>query len=404
MLTLQITDLAVGGDGVGHDAAGRVVLVRGALPGETVAVEVVSEHSNHARAVAVDVIEAAAERVAPPCPFQVAGCGGCEWQHVDPAAQRRLKAEMVAASLRRLGGLPDPRVRLGPELPAWGYRTSLRGEASEDGRFSLHRHRSADTIPVDECLVAHPLAAAVIGTGRFPPKAEVVIRVGARTGARLVVVDPSAVGTEVPDEVRVVGGDELDGGKRAWFHEVVADRRFRISARSFFQPRPDGAEALVGIAAVAAGELLTSSRHHLVDLYGGVGLFAAVLGGLARITLVESSPSAVADARINLADLDAKVIRADVARWRPRPADVVVADPPRAGLGRRGVRTVVGTSARRVVLVSCDAGALGRDARLLGEAGYELIEATLVDQFVGTPHVEVVSVYSSSSPNRQGRG
>ena len=387
-LTLKITDVAVGGDGIGRDDTGRVVMVRGALPGETVHATVVSEHGSHARADVVDVVEAAAERVAPPCPLQAAGCGGCGWQHVEPGAQRRLKAEMVASTLRRLGGVEDPRVDPGPELPAWGYRTTLRGEASDEGRFSLHRHRSAGTIPVDDCLVAHPLAAEVIDGSWFPPGSEVTIRVGAGTGARMVVVDPSADGTEAPDEVRVVGGDELEGGKRAWLHEVVAGRRFRVSARSFFQPRPDGAEALVRLA----GEGMPSPRH-LVDLYGGVGLFAALLGGEARVTLVESSPSAAADARVNLADLDAKVVRGDVARWRPRPADVVVADPPRAGLGKSGVAAVVGTAADHVVLVSCDAGALGRDTGLLRAAGYELVGATLVDQFVGTPHVEVVAIF-----------
>jgi 23S rRNA (uracil1939-C5)-methyltransferase len=85
------------------------------------------------------------------------------------------------------------------------------------------------------------------------------------------------------------------------------------------------------------------------------------------------------------------VVRSDVTRWRPRPMDVVVADPPRTGLGRAGVRVVTATRARRLVLVSCDAAALGRDAGLLGGAGYELVESTLVDVFPHTPHVEVVS-------------
>jgi tRNA/tmRNA/rRNA uracil-C5-methylase (TrmA/RlmC/RlmD family) len=110
-----------------------------------------------------------------------------------------------------------------------------------------------------------------------------------------------------------------------------------------------------------------------------------------RVTLVEASASAAADARVNLAALDARVVRSDVGRWRPRRADAVVADPPRAGLGKAGVRAVAGTRAPRVVLVSCDAGALGRDAGLLARAGYRLVHATLVDQFVGTPHVEVVT-------------
>ncbi|HEY8544150.1 MAG TPA: hypothetical protein VIL36_03850, partial [Acidimicrobiales bacterium] len=268
------------------------------------------------------------------------------------------------------------------------------------GRFALRRSRSHATVPVDDCLVAHPLAAEVLASGWFPPGSEVSVRVGARTGARLVVVDPTGDGVEVPGDVRVVGGEELAAGKRAWYHEEVAGRRFRISARSFFQPRPDGAEALVRLAAegvaaaLADGEGVTSGRRpHLVDLYGGVGLFAALAGGGARVTLVESSPSATADARVNLADLDARVVKADVGRWRPRPADAVVADPPRAGLGRGGVRAVAGTGAAHLVLVSCDAGALGRDAGLLRAAGYELLGATLVDQFVGTPHVEVVSVF-----------
>ncbi|HEY8547220.1 MAG TPA: TRAM domain-containing protein, partial [Acidimicrobiales bacterium] len=116
--TLAITDVAVGGDGLARDAEGRVVLVRGALPGETVRAELVAERRDHARAVAVEIVDPAAERVAPPCPLEALGCGGCGWQHVDPAAQRRLKAAMVAASLRRLGGVADPVVDPGPELPA----------------------------------------------------------------------------------------------------------------------------------------------------------------------------------------------------------------------------------------------------------------------------------------------
>jgi len=106
---------------------------------------------------------------------------------------------------------------------------------------------------------------------------------------------------------------------------------------------------------------------------------------------VEASASAAADARVNLAGGDAKVVRRDVARWRPRAVEAAVADPPRAGLGRGGLRAVAATRASRVVLVSCDAGALGRDARLLAEAGYAWTGSTLVDAFPHTPHVEVVS-------------
>lgn len=409
---LQVTGVAVGGDGVARDADGRVVLVAGALPGERVRASVVAERRNHARAVAVSVVAPAEGRVAPPCPYVDAGCGGCGWQHVAVAAQRDLKVSMVVDALRRLGRVDAPAVAAGPALPTVGYRTTLRGVADDVGRFALRRRQSHELVAVPGCLVAHPLVAAVLDGGRFPPGAEVTVRVGARTGEALVVVDPAVGdGTAVPDGVRVIGGDELSAGRRAWIHEEVAGRRLRVSARSFFQAQPEGAEALVAGVGAALGPPPRPGAH-LVDLYGGVGPFAATLGpgspggshggspggshGEAagwRVTVVEASASAAADARVNLAGLDARVVRSDVGRWRPRRAHAVVADPPRAGLGRDGVRAVAGTRAERVALVSCDAGALGRDAALLRKAGYRFVEATLVDQFAGTPHVEVVSTF-----------
>ena len=383
---LAVTALAVGGEGVAREPSGRVVFVEGALPGERVRVAVTDERRHHARAVVLEVIEPAPTRVTPPCPFVAAGCGGCGWQHVDPEAQRALKGSMVAEALARLGGLPDAEVAPGPVLPATGYRTTLRGVADATGRFALRRHHSHDLVPVPACLVAHPRLAAVAAEGRFPAGREITIRVGARTGDRMVIVDGPAGAVEVPDGVRVVTGDELAGGRRAWLFEVVAGVRLRVSARSFFQAGPDAAEALVA----AVGQALGPSET-LADLYAGVGLFAATVGRGARVVAVEASASAAADARVNLAGGDAKVVRRDVARWRPRAVEAAVADPPRAGLGRGGLRAVAATRASRVVLVSCDAGALGRDARLLAEAGYAWTGSTLVDAFPHTPHVEVVS-------------
>jgi 23S rRNA (uracil1939-C5)-methyltransferase len=383
---LAVTALAVGGEGVAREPSGRVVFVEGALPDERVRVTVTDERRHHARAALLEVIEPAPSRVTPPCPFVAAGCGGCGWQHVDPEAQRALKASMVAEALARLGGVPDPEVAPGPVLPATGYRTTLRGVADAAGRFALRRHHSHDLVPVPDCLVAHPRLAEVAAEGRFPAGSEITIRVGARTGDRMVIVDGPAGAVEVPDGVRVVTGDELAGGRRAWLFEVVAGVRLRVSARSFFQAGPDAAEALVAAVGEALGPCET-----LADLYAGVGLFAATVGRGARVVAVEASASAAADARVNLAGGDAKVVRRDVARWRPRAVEAAVADPPRAGLGRGGVRAVAATRAARVALVSCDAGALGRDARWLAEAGYAWTGSTLVDAFPHTPHVEVVS-------------
>jgi len=393
---LRIDGVAVGGDGVAREASGRVVFVEGALPGEVVTAEVTAERRDYARAVATGVVEPAPGRVSPPCPFVAEGCGGCGWQHASVATQRELAVAMVTDALVRFGGVEDPAVGPGPDLAAIGYRTTLRGVADSGGRFALRRRHAHDLVAVPGCLVAHPLVAEVAAAGRFPPGAAVTIRAGARTGDRLVVVDGAgAEDVRVPDGVRVVTGDELDAGRRAWLFEEVAGTRLRVSARSFFQAGPEAAEALVAavISALGDGEGIS-----LADLYGGVGLFAATAGrGFDRVTVVESSASSCADARVNLAGRPARVMQGDVGRWRPRRTDAVVADPPRSGLGRAGARVVAGTGAGALALVSCDAGALGRDVALLRRHGYGLDTVTLVDAFPHTPHVEVVSGFTGYS-------
>ena len=383
---IDVTGVAAGGDGLGREASGRVVFVPGALPGEQVAVELEQEKHDYARGRLVDVLRPSEARALPPCPFVAAGCGGCDWQHVAPAAQRTLKVQVVADALRRQARL-DVEVRPSPDLPFTGYRTTLRG-VSVDGHFALRERSSHDAVAIGPCLVAHPLIDELVVEGRYPG-GEVVLRAGARTGERLVIVDGDSDETQLPEGVRVVSSAELANGRRAWFHDEVAGHRWRISARSFFQASPDGAEALVDAATAAA--VGTPSGAHIVDLYGGVGLFARTLATGGPITLVESSPSSAADARINLAELDARILQLDVDRWRPAPAELVIADPPRTGLGRRAVDRIAGPGAGRLVLVSCDPAALGRDAKLLTKAGFELVDAQLIDLFPHTSHVEVVS-------------
>lgn len=402
---IDVTAVVAGGDGLGRHADGRVVLVRGALPGERVTAVVTKVEKRLLRADVDEVLVAAPARVAPPCPRVADGCGGCGWQHVAPEAQPALKAAIATDALRRIGRLDPPAVDLGPRLAATGYRTTVRAAVDDRGRTAFRRHHRHELVVVGDtaagCLVAHPLVDEVLRAAAFPGAREVVVRAGAATGERLVVVDPrgAARAVGVPDGVRVVGGDHLRGSSptRAWYHEEVAGRRYRISARSFFQARPDGAAALVdavrAAATAASGGAALGGRSRLVDLYGGVGLFAAALGPEAGggVTVVESAPSAVADARVNLRALGARVIDVDCRRWRPSPAELVVADPARAGLGAEVVERVAATGAPTVVVVSCDPAALGRDAGLLVAAGYALDSLRLVDLFPGTPHVEVVA-------------
>lgn len=390
---LHTTAMAVGGEAIAREESGRVVFVSGGLPGETVAVELVEEKKTFARGAVVDVIRPAPERVEPPCPNVELGCGGCDWQHIDVDAQRDLRLGIVTEVLTRNGKVADPHVRLGAPLAAEGLRTTVRGIADPDGRFAFRRRRSHDLIAIDRCLVAHPAVNDVIEKSTFAPGANVVIRVGARTGERSVVVGPTSSRASVPEDVTVVGEGDLKGGHRVWIHEEAAGRTWRVSAKSFFQASPEGAEALVAAVDGFVAEHAPGAER-LVDLCCGVGLFAGTVGAGRSVVGVERSASSVADARQNLGDVDARIVKVALARWRPSPADVVVADPARSGLGKEGVAAVVGTGAALCVLVSCDPAALGRDAALLAEAGYEHVGSVVVDLFGHSSHIEVVSGFT----------
>ena len=387
-LELRVDDVAVGGDGIARADDGRVVFVRGGVPGDVLTAVVTKEERRLLKADAVTIRTASDDRTAPPCPHVADGCGGCGWQHLTVDAQRRWKQRMVEESLRRLGR-QEGSVSLAPPLPARGFRTSLRLLVTPDGP-AFRGARSHEPVPVASCMVAHPGLDELVREGRFGAADEVTLRIGGATGERLAVVAPGVPDDlAVPSDVTVVGEDELAEGRQVWFHDEVAGRRFRISARSFFQTRADGAEALVAAVRDAGGDAWGHGR--LADLYGGVGLFAATLGEGMSTVLVESARSSVADAEHNLADRDVTVVRSSVDRWRPSPADLVVADPPRAGLGKAALAPILATGARRLVLVSCDAAAFGRDVGLLAEAGFERRSTVLVDLFPHTPRVELVS-------------
>ena len=387
MLRLRPTSMAAGGAALARDDDGRVVFVEGALPGELVDVEVFEEHIDYAKANVVSVEEPVAGRVSPPCPYVAAGCGGCGWQHIDPAVQVELKREIVADALRRIGRLADPVVSVGPALAPTGYRTTVR-MGVQGGRAAFRTHRSHDLVDIDECLVAHPLLADLIRDGRYGDAREVVLRCGVATGERLVLASPSARGVDVPDDVVLVGQNEVKRGRTARFHEVVHDRRFTISATSFFQARTDGAAALVD----AVREVFVDDDElgTFVDAYCGVGLFAGLLGSDRKVVGVERNGPAVRDARDNLGS-DAQVVRAEIAMWNPLPARVVVADPARPGLGGKAAARLAATGATRLILVSCDPASLGRDAAVLAGLGFAHQGSTLIDLFPHTPHVEVVT-------------
>jgi 23S rRNA (uracil1939-C5)-methyltransferase len=381
--TLRIERVVAGGDGLAREDGGRVVFVPGGLPGETVEVRLVGAKRDFARSVLTDVIEASPHRVVPPCRELARGCGGCDWQHVEPSEQLILKGEIVREALRRTAKMPDAHVALGGSVSPWAYRTSMRFAVDDDGRATLHMARSDDTVSVDGCLIAHPRLVELLPSLRLPGAAEVSLRVAASSGQR------SAWWT--PADVRPMGlPDDVATGSDAIVVERVAGVDLRISASSFFQSGPRAAELLVETVRALAGADLDAAST-VVDAYGGVGLFAAcaVSPDVATI-VVEGSPSACDDARHNLAGRATHIVESRVEDWQSRRADVVIADPSRRGLGAAAIERLVGTRAGTLVLVSCDPVALARDAALLAPR-YRLVDSAVLDLFPHSHHVEVVS-------------
>jgi len=381
-IELTPTELAAGGDAIARDDSGKAVFIRGALPGERVRVEITADRRRHSSARVVDILERSPLRVEPACPEVDRGCGACQWQHMASETQREIKNKLIVDAIRRTGGFEPPALSPTIELEPWAFRTTVRAGVV-DGVAGFHRIRSDRVLPVDTCLVAHPLLSDLLIGRRYLGAEEVLLRCGARTGERLVSTTPSSTEARVPDDVR-----------HDYLHELAAGRTWRISAASFFQTRPDGVDALASVVEAAAAGFDSPARA--IDLYSGVGLFAGVLAESGwSVTAVEGSRIAVADARANLNGLDVRCIRCDVSRWSPSPAQLVVADPSLIGLGRKVVGAVVKTGAARVVLISCDAMSLGRDAALLRSAGYEMTSITQVDLFPHTFHVEVVAIFDA---------
>lgn len=385
-VSVRIEKVVAEGDGLGRLPDGRVVFVRGGLPGELVTARVLKESRDYARAEVVSIVEANTRRVDPPCRFVAEGCGGCDFQHAAPDLQRVVKLDVVRESLQRLGRITDPNVTLAPEsIDADGSRQTLRVAVAPDGRLGFRRRSSHEVVPVDRCVVADPRLDALLSSVVVDPRSgveEIALRVG----------DDTVSADWEPDVPIDTLPPTVVTGRRATVSITVDGSVFTVSASSFFQSSAAAATALVVAVRRALGPVASWPAGRVIDAYGGVGLFALTAVPVEReVVVVESSRSAGHDARRNLAGRRATVVEADFETWRPLAAGVVIADPARIGLRHRGVATVAATGADVVILVSCDAASLGRDARLLVEAGFDLRSAEVLDLFPHTHHVEVVS-------------
>ncbi|HUZ36586.1 MAG TPA: TRAM domain-containing protein [Streptosporangiaceae bacterium] len=431
LLDLVVGEVAHGGWCVAREPGGRVVFVRHALPGERVRARVTDATARFARAEAVQILQASPDRVEPPCPHaRPGGCGGCDWQHASPDAQRTLKAEVIRQQLRRIAGL-DLAVAVEP-LPGGqgglGWRTRIRYSVGPGGATGLLRHRSHEVVEVGDCPLAHPLVhqAGVAGQ-RWEQVSSLEVAVSPGSGERAVTVtpapgrrpraarpaagEPSARQSVAAHAVASLAG-QVDtvlvsgpGGRlttlrgRGYLRQSAAGRTWRVAAGTFWQVHPGAADALT--AAVLAA-LAPGPGDVALDLFCGAGLFAGALaeavGPDGAVIGVEGDRAAVRDARHNLRGSPwVRVHHGDVATmlagegWPA--AQLAVLDPPRTGAGRALVQHLLrpGAGLRRVAYVSCDPATLARDIAVFAELGWRLAALRAFDAFPMTHHVECVA-------------
>lgn len=436
-MTEQITLERMGNDAsaIGHLENGKTIFVAEGAPGDVALVEVVEEKATFARGSIAQLLEPSPLRVASPCPF-ASMCGGCSWQHLSYEAQLSAKRDNVVAALTRLGHfdaeIADELVKMPLRSKReWGYRNKLELNAKTDSHGKLQMgfcaEGSHDLAFVESCPLAHkPIEKApkaLRGALRYLQGSSDlgIFRVGVRGSVRTKDLEialwtkpssfPRAQAAKTlnsalpqatsivrvladPGKARAVKKVEVLSGKGMW-EEQLSGNKFFTSAPSFFQVNTAQAEKLVEQVMEGLGGV----KGLLVgDLYAGGGTFSIPLSKAgADVIAIEAAGSSVRDLRrnaeINNADVD--VIGGDAAREIKNIGglDVLVVDPPRAGLANGVVEDIAAAAPTRVAYVSCNATTWARDVVKFESNGYQLVSVQPVDLFPQTFHCEVVSIF-----------
>ena len=382
--SVTIEKIAHGGHFIARHE-GAVIFVRHAIPGEDCTIEITSVGTSFNRADVISVESASTDRVSAPCRYaHRQGCGGCDFQHIAPARQRVLKGDVITEQFARIAKM-DISVEVEEISAPLGWRTRCAAVTTKAGALGFYQARSHSITPVDDCRILVPEMKFAELSARGA-KADQRIEISlSNTGERTI----ATANTREETPVRTSDGPDVA-------HYEIAGRVLEVSQKSFWQSHKDAPRVLTEVvrefAQVVPGD-------HVLDLYGGVGLFTAALlaevGSEGAIDLVEGSKSATADARRNFAeDSIVSIHTGDVAKILPRfnQANVIVLDPPREGAGKEVIGECARLLPRAIVYVACDPAALARDVSYLREHGYKLQQLRAFDLFPMTHHIECVAL------------
>jgi 23S rRNA (uracil1939-C5)-methyltransferase len=384
-----VEKLVYGGEGLGR-IDGRVVFTPFVLPGERIRAQARHEKPGLVRAHALEVLDPAPQRVEPPCPYFFR-CGGCHYQHAPYEYQLAFKRSILVEELRRLGKIEPPADIPIVAADPWAYRNRAQLHVDRD-RLGYLESRSHTLVPIDHCPITSPRVSEAIRTlvsmqrdSRWPRFVRSIE----------IFSDEQQVQINVLDTERPVARRFFD-----WCVDLIPgvvtgaldyEGRFRVSSNSFFQVNRFLHDRLVESA---IGDL---SGDVAVDLYAGVGLFSLPLATRFRkVIAIESGGGAVRDLQFNAERVAAGNIRPlqrtaeEYLTTLNKVPDLLLLDPPRAGLGKQVVERLIALKPPRVVIVACDPATLARDLSVLLAGGFHIDAMTLVDLFPQTFHMETV--------------
>jgi 23S rRNA (uracil1939-C5)-methyltransferase len=404
LVDLDVVDFTFGGDAFGRMEDGKPVFVPFAMPGEKVRVRIPTEKKDYCIGKLEQVISPSLRRVVPRCEH-FTDCGGCHYQHLSYEHQLEVKQKIVTDQLRRIGKISDPQVNeIIPSPMQWNYRNTVQFHVSPNGKLGFRESNGSRIVEVKECHLPVPELGELWPKLDIDPASginRIMLRVGS-DGELLAGLEcehdfPPEFNLDFPLSVHFLGKEQdylLAGDSHSVMTVNGVD--FMVSPRSFFQVNLAQAEAMVQYV-LANCEV--SSNSTVLDLYCGVGLFSAFLAPKVKeLVGVELSESACNDFATNLdardnVSLYIGRVEEIVPSLQVLP-DLVIVDPPRAGLDKKVVETLKKSSTRQLVYVSCDPSTLARDCKRLIEGGFAIDKVQPFDLFPQTYHVETIVLMS----------
>jgi 23S rRNA (uracil1939-C5)-methyltransferase len=380
------------------------VFVPYGLPGERVRVRLTEQKRNFARAALVEVLNPSPDRITPA--VDLPSCGGCDYAHMNYAAQLRAKESIVRDQFQRIAGVVNPPVQPAIASPQeWHYRNAVQFHLSPEGKLGFQEPGTNNVVQITECALCEPAINEILPMLDFEPVPGIDrIQVRAGAGGDILLafesedIYPPELSVDLPVSVVFLGPEDVPpiimAGDDHLVMEVL-ERPYRVSAGSFFQVNTFQAENMLRYL---LERLPIKPGTQMLEVYAGVGLFSAFLAKrVGRLVANESAPSAVDDFAVNLDEFDNVELydglAEDVLPALQITPDVALVDPPRAGIALSALDALVGMAPRTLAYVSCDPSTLARDAKRLIAAGYTLKSVQPFDMFPQTHHIESISLF-----------